>query len=289
MGLERIAVITPAYNEREHIDALVETILAQSLRPNRWVIVDDGSTDDTEARVKKRTAGIDWVEVCSSSSTNHRSFASKAAAVNRGAQRLSTLDFELLACVDADVVLPANYFAELASRFAFDPSLGVAGGTYQHPVGHRLAVDRPPSHHVPGPAQVFRREVFEQIGGYWPLRHGGIDTAANVAARMRGWTTRSFADLRFDHRRRMGTAGRGPVAAEYRQGMQDRDLGVLTIWALLRSLQRLARRPYIAGGAARWAGFVVASARRQPRLVDPDFVTFLRAEQRRRLVAAVRP
>jgi GT2 family glycosyltransferase len=288
MGLERIAVITPAHNERDHIDALVDSVAGQSLQPVRWVIVDDGSTDDTEARAKERTVALEWVDVCGTSSTTHRSFASKATAVNRGAQRLSSSAFDLLACVDADVCLPPNYFAELADRFAADPSLGVAGGTYQHPVGRRVAVDRPPSHHVPGPAQVFRREVFEQIGGYWPLPHGGVDTAANVAARMHGWTTRSFPDLRFEHRRRMGTGGRGPIAAEYHKGLQDHDLGVLAMWAVLRSLQRLNKPPYIAGGVARLAGFIVGSARRQPRSVDAAFVEYVRAEQRRRLSAAFR-
>jgi len=286
MSLQRIAVITPAYNERQHVGALVDTMVAQTLRPIRWVIVDDGSTDDTEAVAKGRTASLDWIDVCGSSSTNHRSFASKAEAVNRGVRRLAMLDFDLLACIDADVCLPPDYLTEIADRFAADPNLGVAGGTYQHPVAHRITVDRPPAHHVPGPAQVFRREAFEQIGGYWPLRHGGIDTAANVAARMRGWETRSFPDLRFDHRRRMGTGGRGPIAAEYHKGLQDRDLGVLPVWAVLRSLRRLATPPYLVGGLARLAAFVIATARNRPRSVGPEFVKHLRTEQRRRLLAA---
>ena len=287
MSLQRIAVVTPAYDERDHIDALIDTMVAQTLRPVRWVIVDDGSTDGTEARARSGTASLVWVEVCGSSAKRGRSFASKADAVNRGAQRLASLDFDLLACVDADVSLPPNYLAEVADRFSSDPTLGVAGGTYQQPVGHRIAVDRPPAHHVPGPAQVFRREVFEQIGGYWPLRHGGIDTAANVAARMQGWTTRSWPDLRYDHRRRMGTGGRGPVAAEYHKGLQDHDLGVLPVWAALRSAQRLAMRPYLVGGLARLAGFVVAGVRHRPRSVRPSFVDHVRAEQRRRLSTAL--
>src|SRR5690606_21683855 len=119
----------------------------------------------------------------------------------------------------------------------------------------------------------FRRQVFEQIGGYWAMRHGGVDTAANVAARMRGWATRSFPDLEFDHGRRMGTGGgRSPLAAEWHKGLQDRDLGSLPAWVLLRSLRRLSWRPYVVGSLARLAGFGWATCRGGPRSVDDGFV-----------------
>ena len=284
----RIAVITPAHNEAERIAGLVASVRSQTLTPVRWVVVDDGSTDGTAGIVRAAATDLPWVEVVRRSVDSTRSFSSKAHAVAAGREALGDLEFDYLACLDADIRLEPTYLSEIARRLGADPRLGVTGGVYAHPVGDHLVVDRPPEHHVPDPSQVFRADVFDDIGGYWPLPHGGVDTAANVAARMRGWTTRSWADLLVTHDRRMGTGGgRHPVVAEYHKGMQDHDLGADPLFELGKLVGRLLRPPRVLGSLARLAGYVRDALRPGGPTVGCEFVRFARAEQRRRMRTAV--
>jgi glycosyltransferase involved in cell wall biosynthesis len=288
MTTPRIAVITPAHNEAERIAGLVASVRGQTVTPVRWVVVDDGSTDDTAEVVRTASGDLPWVDVIRRSADHTRSFSSKAHAVAAGRDALQDLDFDYLACLDADIRLEPTYFAEVIERFLADPALGVTGGVYAHPVGDRVVVDRPPEHHVPGPSQVFRARVFDDIGGYWPLRHGGVDTAANVAARMRGWTTRSWPDLLVTHDRRMGTGGgRHPVVAEFHKGMQDHDLGADPVFELGKLAGRLFRSPVLIGSLARLAGYVRDALRRGGPTVGREFVRFARGEQRHRMRSAV--
>lgn len=288
--------ITPAHNEADRIGALVRSMAEQTLLPTKWVVVDDASEDDTAATVEAIAAevGLDIVSVVRRSRSAGRSFSSKADAVNHGwatlqrdsaQQDLAEPDY--IACIDADVVLPDNYFAVVAEAFAADPLLGVTGGVYMHPVGDQMVVDRPPAHHVPGPTQAFRRQAWNEIGGYWRLPHGGVDTAANVAARMSGWSTRCLPDMVVDHSRRMGTGGgRHPVVAEFHKGLQDHDLGAHPLFEVGKVARRLVQPPYVIGALSRFAGYVRAALKRN-RPVGNDFVAFAQREQldriRRRL------
>ena len=283
--------ITPAHNEADRIGALVRSMAEQSLMPTRWVVVDDASTDDTATTVETIAAevGLDIITVVTRSRSAGRSFSSKADAVNHGWGVLERdgVDADHLACIDADVVLPPDYFATVAEAFAADPLLGVTGGVYMHPVGDEMVVDRPPAHHVPGPTQTFRLEAWKEIGGYWRLPHGGIDTAANVAARMAGWTTRCLPDMVVDHSRRMGTGGgRHPVVAEFHKGLQDHDLGAHPVFEIGKVAKRTLQPPYVIGALSRFVGYLRASLRRN-RPVGNDFVSFVQREQldriRRRL------
>lgn len=284
MTTPRIAVITPAHNEANRIAGLAASVRAQTVTPLRWVIVDDGSTDETADVVRAEAGDLPWVRVIQRTTDSTRSFSSKAHAVAAGQEALEDLDIDYVACLDADIRIEPTYFADVIARFEADPNLGVTGGVYAHPVGDRVVVDRPPAHHVPGPSQVFRAEVFKDIGGYWPLPHGGVDTAANIAARMRGWTTRSWPDLLVIHDRRMGTGGgRHPIVAEFHKGQQDFDLGAGPLFELGKLAGRLFWPPFLIGSLARLAGFLSAAVRPGGPTVGPDVVRFVRAEQRQRI------
>lgn len=289
----RIAVVTPAFNERDRIGGLIASVVEQTVRPVRWVIVDDGSTDGTAQSAREHSASLSFVTVVERRQDHSRSFSSKARAVATGYAELLHTTFDFIACIDADVRLPPNYFSEVMRRMNEDPSIGVAGGVYRHPVKGGFAVPLTASSHVPGPSQVFRRQAFEQIGGYWPLKFGGIDTAANVAARMHGWTTRSWHDLEVEHRRHVGTGGgRHPVVAGYYKGRQDYDLGNKPIFEMAKIGRRILQRRGVRRQLAVAVGYVWGAIIRQPREVDDDFVLYIRQEQsarirdaRRRLIA----
>ncbi|MEQ8842808.1 MAG: glycosyltransferase [Acidimicrobiales bacterium] len=280
-----VIMITPAHNEADHIGALVASVAAQTLQPEVWFVVDDASTDTTTetARTAAAACGIDQFVLVRREREDGRSFGAKARAVAAGWDVAREHPGDIVAIVDADVVLPDDYLETVAARFAADPTLGVTGGVYAHPVGSRVLLEVPPIHHVPGPTQTFRREVWEAIGGYRTLPNGGIDTAANIDARRAGWSTRCIPELVVQHSRRMGTGGGvRPVVAEFRKGRQDHDLANHPLFELGKLARRTVKPPYVVGALARLMGYGWAGLRRQ-RPVSDAFAAFVRAEQSARI------
>ena len=280
-----LAAVTPAFNEADRLPELCASVGRQTLLPVCWIIVDDGSTDGTRDRAIEATASLDFVTVVSREEHEERSFASKVGAFQYGVSQLDGVSYDHLACFDADVILPDRYVEEIVRGLDLDPELGVTGGLYRHPVGKRLVVDRPPMNQVPGPAQVFRRTAFEDIGGYHGMPYGGEDALANVAARMHGWTTRCRPDLVVDHNRRMGTGGdQHPVRAEYDKGRQDYDMGSHPLFEVGKLMKRLTWPPYVVGGLARALGYLRGVLGRT-RTAPDDVVRFWRDEQLGRIRA----
>ena len=210
----RYALITPAHNEERFIAKTLESMVAQTLLPERWVIVDDGSTDATTKIVEKYAKDHRWIDLVRRTQRRHRSFAGKVHSFNAGLERVRLLDFELIGNLDADLSFDPDYLEFLIRKFSDDPQLGVAGTPFTEDGGYDSARDSfEGENHVAGGCQLFRRKCFEEIGGYIPNPAGGIDWIAVTTARMKGWKTRSFPEKRFHHYRSLGTAGRSSWAA----------------------------------------------------------------------------
>jgi hypothetical protein len=131
-------------------------------------------------------------------------------------------------------------------------------------------------------AQMVRRECYETIGGYVGLKYGGEDWCAEVKARMRGWKVTSFSDLKVMHHRPTGAADR-VFRHCFRQGKMDFSVGSHPIFELVKCARRVFERPIGIGCLLRLAGFWLAYVQREPRLVCPEFISFLRNEQKNRL------
>lgn len=206
------------------------------------------------------------------------------------AQTADTTGFEYVAIIDADVILPPDYLEAVHRAMLDDPSLAVTGGMY-HEVenGRSLLAGRAYGDHVPGPAQVFRQEIFDQVEGYQPWEFGGDDVVSVTRARMLGYRTGADPELTFTHARRMGTGGHGsPLRAARNLGRQDHDLGTWWLFELAKLTRSLGRRPYGLVAGARAVGFIEFKLRRRPPSVDAEYIAFTRAEQRRRLIRAGR-
>src|SRR5271169_411719 len=202
-------LITPARNEETHIDQLIKSVTAQSVPPVKWVIVNDGSTDATASIVRKYLPRYEWMELVDLPQRRDRSFAAKVRAFNAGYERVKNFEYQVVGNLDADVTFDEHYCSFLVSKFAADPSLGVAGTIFKEG-DYRSDTDSfEGQNHVAGGCQMFRRRCFEDIGGYVPNKAGGIDWIAVTTARMKGWKTRSFREKAFFHHRSLGTAERG--------------------------------------------------------------------------------
>jgi len=263
-------------------------MITQTALPERWVIVDDGSTDRTGEIIESYARRHPWIEVVSRPQRLDRSFAGKVRAFNAGLERIQSLQFEVIGNLDADLSFEPDYLEFLMRKFSGDPKLGVAGTPFIEN-GYDSAKDSfEGENHVAGGCQLFRRQCFEDVGGYVPNRAGGIDWIAVTTARMKGWKTRSFPEKRFHHYRTLGTAGRSTVAASFSYGEKDYYLGGSPVWQLFRVAYRMTKRPILIEGLALFSGYCWAAFRRIKRPVTPELMRFHRKEQMKKLKAILR-
>lgn len=274
-------LITPARNEAQYIERTLASVVAQTVTPLKWVVVSDGSTDGTDDIVRRYAAEHRWIELVRMPERHERHFAGKVHAFNAGYARVRDLAYDVIGSLDADISFGDDYFAFLLDKLATDRELGVVGtpfkgrSTYDYRFVSRQ--------HVSGACQLFRRSCFEDIGGYVPVRTGGIDHIAVLTARMKGWRTRTFTERACLHHRELGSAQHSPLGTKFRDGVLDYLLGGHPLWELFRTVYQATRRPWLIGGLTLLAGYTSAMVRRLERPVSPELVAFRRKEQMQRL------
>jgi Glycosyl transferase family 2 len=287
-ALPKHVLITSARNEEQLLEQTIRAVLAQTVRPVKWIIVNDGSTDGTAKIIDRYAASLGWIERLDMPMHRDRNFAAKAHCLNAAWKAVDGLDYDVIGNLDADITFEPDYFEFLLTKFAAIPDLGVAGTPFLQHGGYDSSRDSfEGESHVAGGCQLFRRGCFEELGGYVPAKGGGVDWIAVTTARMKGWKTRSFRAKRFIHHRPLGTAERSSLSAFYSHGEKDYCLGGSPAWEVCRVAYRMSKRPLFLGGLALGAGFLSAAIRRVERPVSADLMRFHRREQMKKLKAIV--
>jgi len=275
-------LVTPAKNEEAQIEATIRSVGRQTVLPARWVVVSDGSTDLTDAIVKEFCRANKWMDLVRVPGDIERQFAAKVHAFKAGYAALSDTKYDVIGNLDADITFCEDYFEFLLERFQEDPRLGVAGTPFDEN-GQRYDYNFTNIEHVSGACQLFRRECFEAIGGFVPIRGGGEDWAAVTTARMKGWVTRTFPERVCYHHRKMGAGEAGASRAWFRRGRRDYCLGWHPLWELFRAIYQMKYRPFILGGLLLLLGYASGWMAGIQRPVSRELVSFHRKEQMRRL------
>jgi poly-beta-1,6-N-acetyl-D-glucosamine synthase len=274
---------TAAYNEEALIPSVIASVISQTVRPVRWVIVSDGSTDRTDQIVQHYASRHHFIQLLRINEAHPRDFAAQVNAINAGFAQFAQTDYAFIGNLDADVSFEPSYFAELLDKFRQDPGLGLAGGSILEERAGRFQIRRSNNTRAVAHAvQMFRRECYQSVGGYVPLKYGGPDWHAEIVARMNGWRVQSFPDLRVYHQRPTGTADR-LLRHVFRQGCMDYSMGSYPPFEVLKCFRRLRERPFIAGALLRMAGFAWSYCRREERQVSREIVDFLRTEHKARI------
>lgn len=276
---------TAAYNEEENIEKTIQSMLAQTELPQRWIIVSDGSVDKTDEIVQSYADKYEFIRFLRVTRPPGRSFRTKIMALQAGIQLLGDISFQFIGNLDADISIGPTYFADLIDKFARNPKLGIAGGfVHEGKDGEFQMRSSNRVYSVAHAAQLVRRECYEAIGGYAVLEYGGEDWHAQTSARMLGWSAEAFPELPISHHRPTGT-GDILVRHKFRQGRMDYSFGSDPIFETFKCLQRLGEKPLILGSFARLAGFFWSSILREARPVSPEFISFLRAEQKQKTLS----
>ena len=276
----RYAIVTPCRNEAAYARRTLETVVAQTVRPARWVIVDDGSTDATPDILAAYAARHDFIRVVRRADRGRRSVGPGVIdAFYAGLETIDLDDYDYVCKLDLDLELPSRYFETLLERMEAEPRLGTCSGKPYYRAGDRLVSEGIGDEVSVGASKLYRVAAFREIGGFVrAVMWDGIDCHR---CRMAGWMARSWDDpaLRFVHLRPMGASDRGIVAGRVRRGRGQYFMGTALPYMTATAVYRMARRPYVIGGLAMLYGWMRAALERAPRYGDEAFRRFLRRYQ----------
>ena len=291
ISTERLLLISPVYNEAEHLDRTAAAVSAQSRPPDRWIVVDDGSRDGTLEIARRWERRLPYLTVLRApeppacNGPDRLALAREARAFNFALREADWAGYTHVGKLDGDVELPQDWFATLLERFRADRSLGIVGGRLAEPSPSGWMLISIPASHVHGAVKVYRRECLETIGGI-PERLAW-DSIDETYARMRGFGSHSVRELVARHHRHSGSAD-GRLRGHARHGECAWILHQSLPWVLLRAL-KVARVPPVGlSGGAFVFGYARAALMRSPRVEDPQLRRFVRRELRGRMAAPLR-
>lgn len=278
--MTRYMAITPVRDEERFLPALIDSMTSQTRKPERWIIIDDGSGDATFQIVETAARNHDWIEPHHLARDRQRRPGGESV-IMEFLPPGEWSDFDFIARFDADLTFDPHYIEALIDEFAREPRLGIASGSLLEPAksGWREVVT--PAFHTRGPSKVYSRSCFDAIGGLEPGL--GWDTIDEIRAIMHGFVTRSFRHLHAYHHRPTGSA-RGLSHGRFNAGIAAYHSGYSPLFMAARVLRHVALgRPV--QGAAMMAGFLDGYLRGTKRTASPEVVKFVRDQQLRKLLA----
>jgi poly-beta-1,6-N-acetyl-D-glucosamine synthase len=283
----RYVLVTSAFNEEKYIEAMIQSVISQTFLPTAWVIISDGSTDGTDSiilRYCKMHVFMFYVRVEHLANAPLPKFGAvafrKANALATGLAAIADLPYAYIGNIDADVTIEPTFFSTLLERFEDDKTLGIGGGYIYNVIDGKQVPAFVNQRNVAGAMQMFRRTCYDDIGGYVPYGHE--DTIALIHARMKGWSTRSFSELKVYHHKTTSWTGLRRCLAKYRLGIFDYVMGDLFLWEILRCLKEIAESPAFVGSFLRLVGYAKGMIN-EKRLLPLEVQRFIRQEQRSRL------
>jgi glycosyltransferase involved in cell wall biosynthesis len=280
--VKKYVVITPARDEAEHLERTIRSVVAQTVQPAQWIIVNDGSGDETGEIIDRFARQHSWI---TARHRPNRGYREPGGGVVKtfydGYEQIHVQDWELLVKLDADLSFDPNYFERCILEFERDPKLGIGGGAIYHEVNGQLELEKNPAFHVRGATKMYRRACWEALGGL--MQAPGWDTIDELKANMLGWSTRSFLDIRVSHSRFTGAA-EGAWRDCIKNGRANYVTGYHPLFMSLKCLRRLVKRPYLLGSIGLMWGFVSSYWNGSPRIEDPRLLRYTRDQQLRYLL-----
>lgn len=281
-SMNRVIAITPARDEERLIPGLIASMTAQTCRPERWIVIDDGSSDNTAAILDDASKTHSWIEVHHLPRNRERAFGGESV-VMKFLPREVWSEYDFILRLDADVTFGPEMLESLITEFGKDPALGIAGAVLYEPSqsGWHETGATAPQFHTRGAVKMYTRACFEAIGG---LQAGvGWDTIDEARAMMLGFRTRCFRSIIAYHHRPQGVAN-GLLRSRVSTGRTAYVIGYSPLFMLVRAARRVLSTPPVIGSVLLMVGFLDGYVRRLPRAGSPELVKFIRREQRRRLL-----
>lgn len=276
------AIITPCKDEAEFGRRTLESVTSQTIPPSVWIIVDDGSTDETPSLLAEYEARFDYIRVIRvDRGPERRVGPAVIEAFNVGYQTIDSSQYAYLCKLDLDLELPHDYFEKLISKMEANPRLGSCSGKAFYPDTRtgKLVSEKISDEMAVGASKFYRTACYLEVGGFVnQVMWDGIDSHL---CRMKGWQTTSFPDedLIFVHLRPMGSSHQGIWTGRVRHGFGQYFMGTHPIYMLISGLYRMTRPPLLLGGVGMIWGYIKSALTKTPRYENPEFRRFLRKYQ----------
>lgn len=276
-------IISPVRDEERNIEKTLESMLAQTVRPLRWVIVDDGSNDRTPELIEQFLPRASFLTLIRNQRrTGRQTGVAEVLAFNTGLKEIAGLDYDYVVKLDGDLSFAPDYFEQILDRMDANPKLGITSGAYEERRDGSWTEIVMPPYHACGASKVIRRACFEQIEGFVSQR--GWDTVDEIRAIARGWQTTHFRDLMLKHWKAEGS-GMGVWHTSAMHGEIFYRTGGGALLFLPKFVNRLRHRPYLIAALAMLWGFMRPFLKRTPKLVTPHEGRAYRALLHQRVAA----
>jgi len=279
--MEKYVIVSPVRNEADFIETTIQSVIGQTIRPEEYILVNDGSTDVTAEIIDQYTQQYSWIRKIDRSNPGHQPGAGVVEAFYAGFDQIKTKDWDYVIKLDGDLKFESDYFEQQILRFRKNRKLGIASGKTYQPIGDRLVLDKMPDDHTRGPAKMYKRACWEQIGGIEPVL--GWDTLDELKAQVLGWETRSFPEIMLIHYKPIGFKQKNIIKREWKAGERLHFLGYYWLFALARGCYRMFQKPFGVAGMLNILGFMKAEITHSEQIPDRTIIRHLRKKQKQRL------
>ena len=279
-----ILIITPACNEEKNLELLIDSMLSQSILPQEWIIVDDGSTDATSNVIQKAAVKYNWIRYLRKEKKGVRGPGKSVVdTFYFGFQNKQSNNYDVFMKLDADLVLPNNYLETIIYNFQNNLKVGVCGGVCSIQVGNQYLIEKETNieDHIRGAIKAYRRECFEDIDGLVPAM--GWDTIDEHNARFKGWLVLVLPELHVLHQRSTHQEY-GFIKAAFRNGIMLYTIRMDVVLLLTNCLKKIIKKPYVILSLSMFLGYFVSFFRRERKIVNKDLGRFIRNYRYRKIL-----
>jgi poly-beta-1,6-N-acetyl-D-glucosamine synthase len=281
MSGDRYVVVSPVKNEAAYVTRTLDSICGQTVRPQRWVIVDDGSTDGTREILERYAAAHSWIRLLRLHPGTPRQTGSRVIQNFLAGYAVLDQEFDFVVKLDCDLEIPPGYFEVMLGRFRDDPALGIASGIYlEQRDGEWIPREMPP-YHTAGAMKMLRAACYRDIGGF--VAAPGWDAVDEIKALAKGWQTRHFTDLRVLHLKDEGS-GVGFRRMSRMSGEIHYLTGGGALFFFAKAVHRIVfGQPRVVGGLAMVGGYLSCVVKRPQKLVNTEEARYYRKMLNRRM------
>lgn len=283
--MKNYVIISPVKNEEMFIEHTINSVVNQTFLPEKWIIVNDGSTDRTREIIEKSSQKYSFIIPINRQ--NKQKIKRKRGqgvieAFYAGFKTIQNENFEYIVKLDGDLLLPPDFFEKIFEQFRIDPKLGIASGISFAKKNGKWIREWASKGYTYGETKVYRKQCFEDIGGLVP--HMGWDGIDHIKAVMKGWKASGFEDIIFYHLRPEGT-GTGIIKSAYEEGICCHYMGYHPLFFILRSCKRMLSYPLFFGGLAMILSYLKCKIAGEKKIEDDNFISFLRKNQIKRVLS----
>jgi len=281
----RYLLISPCRNEAQYMRQTLDSVIAQTIPPARWVIVDDGSTDDTPQILTTYASQYPWIQIVTRHDRGGRSVGPGVVeAFYAGYEIIDPDEYEYLCKLDLDLRLPPRYFEILMAQMNANPQIATCSGKAYIEKDGKLVNERHGDENSIGASKFYRVSCFKTIGGF--VREVMWDGIDGHRCRMNGWIACSWdaPELRFVHLRPMGSSQQSIFTGRMRHGYGQYFMGTGLLWMIATAIYRIPEKPYVVGGLAILWGWLISALQNKSRYNDLMFRKFLRHYHMRALL-----